>query len=518
MMEPRRRKPGRSPFSAVGLYLLATALSTTDEDLLLQHTTSIAQLGVQVPVVFSFAIAPLVFVALHAFALVRYDMLSTNMQQFRSDLEDMVPLKADRERCCQLLTNVEFVVSRAAPYESPLQSRIFRVIAFALIAIFPVTVLMVLGVSALRYQSEGVNWAQRGALVIDLAMLVWLLRRQRIAAAKRPRFGIRWLRWWIGLLWAPVALVAANVAWVNVLGYGGPLVQGTPADTWRRFLQEIDLSELLLQPLDLLCLSPFKWGCRFLTVDHRTLVGHVWKEEAVAALRTGEGNSRTALAAVEGAYLRGRTLRFANLNESRLYSADLIQADLFRASVIGTDLRGADLCEATLFGANLGDADLRGAKISAADLPKANLSGANLRSAEMVVANLYGAHLIRADLSDANMHLAFLDGANLGGANLSGANLSEATLNGTDLRGVQELKQEQLDKACGTNTKLPEGFTLKPCPDIEPTQDSREPVRSAQSKRIGSNPLFGCRALSTIGLLAAPASSALVDEIEHGRR
>jgi hypothetical protein len=167
---------GALAFSAVGLYLLATALSTTDEDLLLQHTTSIAQLGVQVPVVFSFAVAPLVFVALHVFTLVRYDMLATNVQQFRLDLETMVPLEAGRERCRQLLTNVEFVVSRAVPRESPLQSRVFRWIAFSVIAFLPVAVLTVLEVSALRYQSEGVNWAQRAALAIDLAMLVWFYR------------------------------------------------------------------------------------------------------------------------------------------------------------------------------------------------------------------------------------------------------------------------------------------------------------------------------------------------------
>jgi hypothetical protein len=102
---------GALAFTAVGLYLLATALSTTDEDLLLQHTTSIAQLGVQVPVIFSFAIAPLVFVALHIFTLVRYDMLSTNIRQFRFELESQLPWevnRVDRERCRQLLTNVEF--------------------------------------------------------------------------------------------------------------------------------------------------------------------------------------------------------------------------------------------------------------------------------------------------------------------------------------------------------------------------------------------------------------------------
>jgi hypothetical protein len=102
---------GALAFSAIGLYLVATAFSTTDEDLLLQHTTTISQLGVQIPVVFSFAIAPLVFVALHVFTLIRYDMLATNLWQFRADLDSMVPRAPDQEHCRQLLANVEFVVT-----------------------------------------------------------------------------------------------------------------------------------------------------------------------------------------------------------------------------------------------------------------------------------------------------------------------------------------------------------------------------------------------------------------------
>jgi hypothetical protein len=58
---------GMIAFSIVGLYLLATAFSTTDEDLFLEHTVQISQIGVQVPVVFSFAIAPAVFLFLHAY-------------------------------------------------------------------------------------------------------------------------------------------------------------------------------------------------------------------------------------------------------------------------------------------------------------------------------------------------------------------------------------------------------------------------------------------------------------------
>jgi uncharacterized membrane protein YdbT with pleckstrin-like domain len=78
---------GALAFSLVGLYLLATAFSTTDEDLLLEHTMPVSQIGVQVPVIFSFAIAPAVFLFLHAYTLIRYDMLAANLRQFRTGLQ-----------------------------------------------------------------------------------------------------------------------------------------------------------------------------------------------------------------------------------------------------------------------------------------------------------------------------------------------------------------------------------------------------------------------------------------------
>ena len=97
---------------------------------------------------------------------------------------------------------------------------------------------------------------------------------------------------------------------------------------------------------------------------------------------------------------------------------------LVSASLVHADLRGAHLIGAYLIGAYLGFA---------------NLSGANLRGAHLSRADLRGAALIDADLLDAN----------LGFANLSGA---------------KNLTQTQLDEACGnSNTKLPEGLTLKLC-------------------------------------------------------
>ena len=68
-------------------------------------------------------------------------------------------------------------------------------------------------------------------------------------------------------------------------------------------------------------------------------------------------------------------------------------------------------------------------------------------------ASFTGSDLRRADLSFAQLTGADLNSANLRGANLSNANLSN----------VRNLTQEQLDEACGTDTKLPPDLTLKPC-------------------------------------------------------
>ena len=104
-------------FLLVGLYLLATAFSASDEDLLLGKTVTISQIGASLPVSFSFAIAPLVFVFLHIYALVRYDMLASNVRQFLEELRATVPLESDRERCRQLLINNEFVAVLTEPRE-----------------------------------------------------------------------------------------------------------------------------------------------------------------------------------------------------------------------------------------------------------------------------------------------------------------------------------------------------------------------------------------------------------------
>ena len=153
---------GALAFTAIGLFLLATAFSATDEDLLLNRALTISQLGgTAVPVVFAFGLAPAVFVAVHFYTLIRYDMLASNMRRFVEDLAVMVPIEADRDRCRQLLANVEFVNALVMPKGSRASSWMFDWTVRALLAVFPVAVLLVVQLQSLRLQSEWVSWTHQ---------------------------------------------------------------------------------------------------------------------------------------------------------------------------------------------------------------------------------------------------------------------------------------------------------------------------------------------------------------------
>ena len=142
-----------------------------------------------------------------------------------------------------------------------------------------------------------------------------------------------------------------------------------------------------------------------------------------------------------------------------LTSAHILQAFLNDASLIDADLGGIKLNDAQLAGI-----DLRGALLVNASLNAAKLFGANLSHANMNEANLSGAELISANLTGATLIKATLSNVNLNGANLAGAKLNNANLDQADLSDALNLTQTQVNEACGTKTKLPQGITIKPCP------------------------------------------------------
>lgn len=150
-------------------------------------------------------------------------------------------------------------------------------------------------------------------------------------------------------------------------------------------------------------------------------------------------------------------------------ASDYLSDDSLGAFLEGVDLRQAmleraNMSRAVLFGADLSGADLRQANLSKAILNIANLSKADLVKVDLSHACLLCTNLSGAVLADANLSNAFLRFANMRGANMRGANLDGADLDYADFRGVENLTQSQLTKACGNKkTKLPEGLTINFC-------------------------------------------------------
>lgn len=410
-------------FALVGVYLLATAFSASDEDLLRGRTVAISQIGATLPVGFSFAIAPFVFVFLHIYTLARYYMLATNVRQFLEELDRTVPLETDRERCRQLLANVEFIQALVAPRGSRLYSRVWRWLVRAVIAGFPVFVLLLVQMNALRYQSALITRVQQLVLLVELFALFWFSHRNPL---KRPALqpGRRSMRIW---RWACLLGLPATVMVLNVV-YLSPAPAG--ADPYLVRSSKVDLAHAASYPLDAVLCPLLQWGCRYLRVDHRTLVDHVWDDKAIVELRSGSSEKAKALAAVEGLVLRDRSFRFAALDESSLFAADLTGADLRKASLHNAALPEAKLAMARLEGVDLTKAQLEGADLSNAQLQGANLDGAQLQGATLSGAQLQGAALAFAQLQGADLSSTEFQGAQLGGARLQGAIFSLTHLGG----------------------------------------------------------------------------------------
>jgi uncharacterized protein YjbI with pentapeptide repeats len=355
-----------------------------------------------------------------------------------------------------------------------------------------------------------VSWTHHVCILADLVLLVWFFGR--LGGDDSWHFWRAPFRRKVALCWLPAAVLAVDLFWLEVPGPASRTV-GRDLTTYLGRYPEAPASFMeqvgwwvSFQPIDLLLCTPGAWGCRFLTVTHRIIVGKVWDTSTFVALRAGADVDAKHRASFEVASLRQRTLRFANLTASELFAGDLTGTDLSQATLsyaqlegaylVSADLTGADLFEANLTWANLDLAHLNGAhlieahlngaalfeayltganltyahlnatNLTGANLIEAYLTDANLTQARLNAANLTRANLIEAYLTDANLTHARLNAANLTRANLFAADLTDADLSGANLTDAARLTQSQLDKACGTDTKLPPGLILnKPCPD-----------------------------------------------------
>ena len=550
-------------FYFIGLLLLAFAFSTADLDLIRNTAEPLGALNVPIPVIGGFALAPLVFVAMHGFTLIRYDMLGQDLETYREEIDRVAGDDADlRDWYRHLIANIEFVQvivlqTTVPPRTGPgpharrrQRDRLLYLTAWLGMVLIPLVTLAAIEISALRLQSPVITWTQKGAIVVDVVLLLWFLVRI-LGRVRPPRLRTDPLatapparRAWIRALRSPPALalhrlidqaqphdatvratpwsdrsfleklvadprlfwraasraamiliIPALVFWYGTIPGAAPEgapgaaatnsvllgrswrdnpVQAKPL-TWGR--TAVFLRHLVRQPLDLVLCPETHWGCRYLTIGHRTLdaAGSAPLDLSERNLRyadfrnvSGTGldfwgsdladstfefatlghadfdratldRARFRHAHLTGASLRGARLIHADLAMAVFKQAQMQKADLAYASLFETELQGANLADATLagtmaFNARLQAADLAGADATFAFLAGADLAGATLDNADLAGAYMLGVRLWGADLRGARLVAADLRDASLFAADLSGAGLEGALLANTDLR------------------------------------------------------------------------------------
>ena len=228
---------------------------------------------------------------------------------------------------------MEFVNALAMPKGSRASSWMFSWTVRALLAVFPVAVLLSVQLQSLRLQNylgeldaPYLHRCRSGAADLVLRAIAAVTTpgisgRHRCSGRWRCAGWRPWSWRWIYCGWKCLGRMPDSPRRYSRLCQR--LLEGGAA----RPTSSRVLLALPVQPIDMVLCAHAHVGCRFLTVAHRNLVAKILDATTFVALRAGADADEKHLASFEVASLRGRRLRFADLTASELFAADLTGAD-----------------------------------------------------------------------------------------------------------------------------------------------------------------------------------------------
>jgi uncharacterized protein YjbI with pentapeptide repeats len=500
----------------VMFYLAIAAGAVTHADLFLETPVKLPFLGVELPLLVFFFLAPILFIVVHAYTLVHLVMLTEKAKRFHHALYDSrrnVDASARESLQWQLPSNIfiQFLVGPPG-VRGGLFGVALRAIAWITLVIAPVLLLLTMQVQFLPFHSPFITWTQRIALLVDLLLLGWLWRKVLSGRELGGPFRASWA--WpvlgaaLGLAvlvfsWAvatfpgePQEELVANCSRCAILGSLRDRIFQSPVDPTNRrrrlpFSNTLVLTGFnVLEGLGIDDPEKAKWRDYIFRARGRDLKGarfdfaNLPRVDFTGANLQGASLDSAQLdrisldagqlqgASLENAQLKAASLKFAQLGHARLKGAQLHGASLASANLQDADIEDAQLQEASLDnaqlqnayvnraqlqGASLNGAHLQGAKLSAADLRGASLSKAELQGALLDGAHLQGASLENAALQAASLSNAQLQGASLANARLQAASLQNAGLQATSLFATQ-LQGAKLSGATLKATDLSEAF------------------------------------------------------------
>ena len=436
----------------VAVSLTATVIATTDLALLRDSADVLPSLGVRLPVTVMYALAPPVFVFLHVNALLQLHLLAGRLAVFEDELKALT-VETDRRRWRQLLHGFAFVQlhagaeSRAATsgsealparFVSDLGRMLLRFVVMVSIYGVPILLLLAAQISFMRYQSWEVTGVQIAGLVVDVVLILWFRLSLRLQSRGLGRW--RHLATAGDVFLVLIVLLIASHAVppspdLRDLEVRWRAEDGKAIGAWGDIVFPVASYDANF--FDRVTCGVAGVACRYLRLARRTLINEDAKPGLLGDLGLEAEMLRKVKADIITLSLRERSLRFADLLDSRFFAVDLTGADLRGANLVNARLQGANLFQAQLQGANLTDAQLPGAELRRALLQGATLKNAQLQGANFSEARLQGAILFQAGLQGANFANARLQGANFHQADLQVANFFQAQLQGASLADTQ---------------------------------------------------------------------------------
>jgi uncharacterized protein YjbI with pentapeptide repeats len=425
-------------------YLAVAAGAVTHADLFFEKPVKLPFLGIELPLLAFFLLAPTLFLVVHAYALVHLVMLTDKAKRYYQALHDPERNVTDAARenlQWQLPSNI-FIQFLAGPpkVRANLFGWLLRAIAWITLAIAPVLMLLMMQIQFLPYHSGPVAWTQRVTLAIDLALIWWLWRK---ILSGREIDGLRRLAAWAWPLIGLALSLAVLLFSATVVTFPGER-QEERLPSWR-ILPAMDQWGNPATERDANGNSKKAFADWVLNADRVSLHDWLFNAEPDQITRRRLPFSSTlvlpGLNVYEGLNIddpdkvKGRDYIFRARGRD-LKGAIFDLASLPNIDFTGAQLQGASLKEASLQGASLDDAQLQGASLFEAQLRSASLIGAQLQGVPLDYAQLQGASLDDAQLQGASLDSAQLQGGSLGGAQLEGATLYSAQLQGASLDGA----------------------------------------------------------------------------------
>jgi uncharacterized protein YjbI with pentapeptide repeats len=485
-------------FLIFSLYLLITATTVTQRQLLLAEPVKLPVLNIDLPLWGFFFLAPILFVILHAYVLLQVVLLGRTAAAYNTAVARVGLSPEENNSLRQRLANTLFAqIFAGSPRESEgWLGWLLNAMAWITLAMAPILILLAFQFSFLAYHSHIVTWTHRLLILFELAalFLIWPLAfdaqkdfqwpkvgagLKRTAALTWRLFGPREQRHeeqlWLRQQAAPLAacllfiIVSLSIATfpgephVNLFTLK-PLLS-VQCDRW--FQQKFERVDLRFDRLDLPQIDVVDNDGLAKIVKHSSELKQLPSEgertqdfrardfdcsdlSSADLRRVDLTDARLVGAKLSGVALDGASLDRAQLDHAYLFLAQLRRASLDHAQLQGADLsfarlQGADLTGARLQGADLGSAWLQGADLEGALLQGASLKFAHFQGASFDTAQLQGASLNEAELQGASLYSAQLQGASLDSARLQGASLDSAQLQGASLNEAELQGADLLD-------------------------------------------------------------------------